>query len=695
MGTGVITILAMLAFSYVVWQCKSVRRLLGIFIYGQMYFWSTYILISALLMWLDIYRIWYATIGTLLVALAVFFAGYIVYGKKQPVREEHKIWDGKDAFVLLLCILMAVGIHDKNELYGMSQDEGAYQTIAISYMMDNNVNQKTLEEYETLGEEDKAAFLDKLNHVISQGMHDYYLFCGDYIPRNMQERYSETSGYYHGVPTYAATLALWGRIFGWKCMMGVQSLFYILAVLLFYELIRERSLSTGKQMLLLTIYSLSPIMIWLGKSSLTELLLACFMNWFLCELLSKPSRNFKAIQVSLPIIAFAFVHLSIYTLMPMIIVCLLIRFWDDRNAVFLKTGLYISAGYFAGILFTAWCYTEYFYLNVRILTRRPIVNDENVLAILGLCGGASALLFCAFYFYKKRLPQFSMAQQIWGLRITAGIFTAGSIWIIVKTILTGGQWEKLTIVSYVLLTGIVTLPVILVFLIVRTNIFCLNRTNSIITWFFLYCVLFYATLFRREIINHYYGDRYLAPFLVGVLLMMGIVLEHIPVKRFGRYLTVLCGLIALGYLIGRSTYIIMHKDDTRIEWDFLEQICEKLDKDDVVILEDYHMISCFFPIRDMTGAYCYPVFGEDIQETVDKLMSLEREIYILAGNDELPQDYEIVGEWQVSYYEYAGVEKSGLTDPLKMVDSSFVGVWRLVRFSVSCDNQGGMDKADG
>lgn len=686
MGTGIITILAMLAFSYVVWQCKNVRRLLGIFLYGQMYFWSTYILISALLMWLDIYRIWYASVGTLLVALAVFFVVYIVYGKKQPVRGKQKIWDRKDVFILLLCILMTVGIHDKNELYGMSQDEGAYQTIAISYMMDNNSNQKTLREYEVLKEEDKTAFLDKIDNVISQGMHDYYLFCGDYIPRNVQERYSETSGYYHGVPTYAATMALWGSIFGWKRMMGVQSLFYILAFLLFYELVRNTRLSMGKQMLLLTIYALSPIMIWLGKSSLTELLLAGLMNWFLCELLSEKSGYFKAIQIALPIIVFAFVHLSIYTLMPMIIVCLLIRFWDDRNAVFLKSGLYIMAGYLAGILFTAWCYTEYFYLNVKILTKFPIVNDENVLAILCLFGGAGVILFIALCFYKKRLPQFTSAQQIWALRITTGIFAAASIWIIVKTILMGGQWEKLTIVAYVLLTGVATFPAILVFLIAKTKIFCLCRRNSIITWFFLYCVLFYATLFRQGIINHYYGDRYLAPFLVGVLLMMGIVLEHIQVKRFGRYLTVLYGLIALGYLTVHSSYIIMHKDDTRIEWDFLEQICEKLDENDVVILEDYHMISCFFPIRDMTGAYCYPVFGEDILDTVDKLMPLERDIYFLGAIGELQQDYEIAGEWEVSYYEYAGVENSGLADPLKMLDSSFVGVWRLIRFPAVCYN---------
>lgn len=684
MGTGVIALLAMLAFSCVIWQWKKERRLLGIFIYGQLYFWSTYIQVSALLMWLDIYRIWHASIGTLFVALTAVLVSHIAYRKKQPLGEKGKICDRQDICILILCILMAVGIHEKNELYGMSQDEGVYQTMAISYMNNNNSNQRTMKEYEELEEGDKTAFLNKLNDVISHGMHGYYLFRGDYIPQNMQEQYSETSGYYHGVPTYAATMALWGNVFGWKNMMGVQSLFYLLAVLLFYELLRKMNISAFIRMLLLAIYMLSPIMVWLGKSSLCELFLTCLINWFLCELFSEESGNFKAIRIAFPIITFAFTHLSIYTLMPMLIVCLLIRFWNDRSLVFLRAGLYISAGYLAGILFTAWCCTEYFYLNVQILTWFPFIDDENVLAILCLSGVASAVLIVVLYLYKKQLPQFSPVWQIWGLRIAVGIFTIESVWVITKTIIIGGAWEKLTILAYILLTGVFTFPIVLFFLIGKTKIFCSDRRSAIITWFFLYCVLIYAMLFRRGIINHYYGDRYLAPFIVGILLMMGIVLEQTSEERFSHGLLVLCSLLALGYLVNHSGYIMTHRDDTRIEWDFLEEICEKLEEEDVVILDDYRMISCFFPIRDMTGAYCFPVFGDDVQQTADRLVPLERDIYYLGGTEELPQSGEIIGEWEVSYYEYAGLENAGVFDPLKMADFSFKSVWRLVRLYTLC-----------
>ncbi len=687
MGTGVIALLAMLAFSCVIWQWKKERRLIGIFIYGQLYFWSTYIQISALLMWLDIYRIWHASIGTLLIAFMVFLVSHFVYRKKQPVRKQGKFFDKQDICVLIFCILITVGIHEKNELYGMSQDEGVYQTMAISYMNNNNKNQRSMKEYEELEEDDKAVFLNKLNDVISHGMHGYYLFCGDYIPQNMQKQYNETSGYYHGVPTYAATMALWGSALGWKNMMGVQTLFYLLAVLLLYELLREMNISALKRILLLAIYMLSPIMVWLGKSSLCELLLACLINWFFCELFSEESGKFKAIRIAFPIITFAFTHLSIYTLMPMIIGCLLIYFWKDRRLVFLRAGLYISAGYLAAILFTAWCYTEYFYLNVNILTRLPFIDNENVLVLLCLCGIISAALFAALYLYKRQLPQLSPACQIWGLRITASVFTIQSVWVIIRTIITGGPWEKLTFLAYMLLTGVVTLPVVLFFLINKTNIFCCDRKNAIITWFFLYCVLIYAMLFRRWIINHYYGDRYLAPFIVGILLMTGIVLEQTAVKRFGHWATVLCSLAAFGYLFNHSGYIMTHKDDTRIEWDFLEEICEELDGEDAVILDDYHMISCFFPIRDLTGAYCYPVFGEDISKTADKLMALGRDIYYLGGTGELPQGCEIIGEWEVGYYEYAGLENAGVFDPLKMVDSSFTSVWRLVRLHTPLSGQ--------
>lgn len=682
MGTGVVVLLGMLGFSYVVWQWKKQRGLFDILVYGQLYFWSAYIQISALLMWLDIYRIWYASAGTLAAALTAILIGRMVSRKKPLVRGKGKICDRQDLCVLVVCILMAAGLHDKNELYGMSQDEGVYQTMAISYMNGNSKNQKTIKEYEELEQGDRAAFLDKLNAVISHGMHGYYLFCGDHVPQNMQKQYDETSGYYHGVPTYAAAMALWGSIFGWKNMMGVQSLFYLLAVLLFYELLRKMNISVWGRMLLLAIYMLSPIMVWLGKSSLCEMLLSCMINWFLCELFSEESGEFKAVRIALPIVTFAFTHLSIYTLMPMIIGCLLIHFWNDRGLVFLRTGLFISVGYLCAILFTAWCYTKYFYLNIKILTGLPVIDDGNVLAILCVCGVLSTALFLALYLCKRPLPQLSPVWQSRGLRITAAVFMLEGARLIVKSI-TDGSWEKLTFLAYILLTGVVTLPVIFFFLISRTNIFCRGRRNAIITWFFLYCVLAYATLFRRWIINHYYGDRYLAPFLVGILLMMGIVLEQNAVKRSGHWAIAFCGLAALGYLIYHSGYIMTHKDDTRIQWDLLEEICEKLDGEDVVILDDERMISCFFPIRDMTGAYSFPVFGEDIAQTADRLTALGRDIYYLGGTEELPQDCEIIGEWEVAYYEYAGLEDAGVFDPLKMADASFESVWRLVRLHTS------------
>lgn len=679
MAIGFITVLAMSVFSCAVWKWQKEKGILYTLIYGQMYFWSTYILLCAVLIWLDIFQVGYAAVGSLCVSLIAEGICYTKCVKGYHKREKAKSWDKKDILTVLLCILIAVAIHDKNGLMGMSQDEGVYQTAAISFIKHNSDNQKNLEEYEILDGESQVAFSDKLKSVISQGMHGYYLHCEEYFPRNLQKEYSAVSGYYHGVPTYAATLALWGSIFGWKQMMGVQSIFYILAVLLFYEMIRPTRLSAGKQLLLVAVYALSPIMIWLGKSSLTELLLACLLNWFLCELLSEGDEKFKAVRIALPVITFAFVHLTIYTLMPMIIVCLLIRFWDERGLVFLRAGLFISAGYLAGILFTAWCATEYFYLNIEFLIRLLGCRKENILPILCLAGVISAALFVVLYLYKEKLFRLSTVQCIWGLRVTAGMFTAGSIWIIVRTILNGGHWEKLTIISYAALTGIFILPAVLVFMITKAKIYCADKKNRIIAWFFLYCILFYAILFRREIINHYYGDRYLAPFCVAILLMTAIAMEYIPAKWIGQYGLVLCSLAALVYFADHDYYIIKNKDDTRIEWTTLEEICENLNEEDILILGDNQMISCFFTIRDLTGALCYPIFGRDIEDTVDKLLPLNKNIYILGNTEELPIYANVVGEWEVGYREYTGREDLGFYDPLEMVNTSSLGRWILIR----------------
>lgn len=134
MVMGIMTLLAMSAFSYAIWKWQKGNRILYSFIYGQLYFWSTYILSCAVLIWLDVFQIWYAIACTLCISLIAILICYITHIRKEGYikRENSRIWDKRDILAVLLCVVIAVLIHDKNELMGMSQDEGVYQTAAIS-----------------------------------------------------------------------------------------------------------------------------------------------------------------------------------------------------------------------------------------------------------------------------------------------------------------------------------------------------------------------------------------------------------------------------------------------------------------------------------------------------------------------------------------------------------------------------------
>ena len=101
-----------------------------------------------------------------------------------------------------------------------------------------------------------------------------------------------------------------------------------------------------------------------------------------------------------------------------------------------------------------------------------------------------------------------------------------------------------------------------------------------------------------------------------------------------------------------------------MQWDTLLKIAEKPEPGSILILQDDIMTSCFFPLKDMAAVYCFPVFGDGVEDTYERLKELGRDVYLLSNGSESWRADVLKWTWIVRCYEYE--EKEDHWDPLAM-----------------------------
>lgn len=696
MLVGCLTAFTMLLYGYISCKMKEDEDLIKRLILSQMLFWCSYTLVSGILIWTDHFSVRIAMVGTTVIAVA--YLGFLFWenrkiprkaARKASVKISKKVKKkrkAEDIFVIkrkylpiiILCVIGVVLLKDKFGLYGLSQDEGVYQTTAISYICSNNDTQKDLVEYELLGEEKQEKFREKMNQLRDNAMHGYYLFDETLRPRSVQTKSSEVSGYYHGVGTYPAQLALWGWIFGIEKMMGIQTWFWILAVLLAYLVIDQFQISRWAKVLVTGIYAISPIMLWTGKASLTEMFLACLFNFYLYEL--SKEKNPNAVLMALPIVTFSFFHLSVYSIMPIICICFILRFWYRRNDTYLLAGMLSTLGYVAGTLYISWSHTEYFYINVRVLLNIPFANQDNIILIMVLFGLLGCGVFLLLWLLSNKLPARRVLPCKWVLRVLTAVLTGIGIFQVVRRISAEGYSGNPSLLSYCLLTGLVLLPLCIVLILRFTADIQQHSQHAAVVLLFLYCVLLYSVVLRVETLYHYYGDRYMLPYLSLIFVMMAALLEFGWSRKRYQITLLVCAVIAIGYILPHDIFILENQDDTRLQWDTLMEIADKMEPGDILILQDDVMTSCFFPLRDIASVYCFPVFEEGSYETYECLKDTGKDIYLLSnGDDKGPGEY--AWRWPVYCYEYTEAEDRDNWDPLAMEQMRIMQIWCLQKMN--------------
>lgn len=145
------------------------------------------------------------------------------------------------------------------------------------------------------------------------------------------------------------------------------------------------------------------MVIWVGKAALTEMLIATFFMGYFYFVVKEDKASI--LLSSLCIWGFAFLHLTIYTMIPVVVLLYLGLFLMRRQKVYLYAGTGATVGFAMGIVLVRSVSTEYFYRNIPPLTGLlPFLSNENIYPILLWGSLAVAVAFLVWGILYGRIP---------------------------------------------------------------------------------------------------------------------------------------------------------------------------------------------------------------------------------------------------------------------------------------------------
>lgn len=635
---GILLMLMILFSSYKVELVKGT-------VFSVIFYFFEYVLCSAMLFWINQFTV-KRVLFLVVVINIILFLPLLIKKKKAAYTTKVNQW----AVPLLVVIIMLPAVVGKFGFFGMGQDQGVYQTKAIELLHNDTFIQKSFYEYENLSDDEKIEFMKSLQKLAGAD-----LYINNLKPSvNPDEQINDTSYIYHGIPTFPALLALSVVLFGFSNMAGIQTIFWICAIFIVYYCAENLKLKRLTRLAAVFLTSICPVIIWVSKASLTEMFLTLLVSTWL-YFMTLPRSN-RAIWGSLLCIGvFAFYHVSLYTVIPGIVLIYFILFLKTKDKAYIGAASVSVLEFGIGYWMMTVVSPGYSFNNVTLAVKRliPFFTDEMVYPLF--CGAIIIVLILALLLKKwsTSVGIFFERIPIWLWDNLIRVFLSGSvivaIWLIYKYSLStedlATALNKVTLGSYAISTGIIVLPFILVRLIKSPAIFYKTDSYLMLFTMFLYCILFHGIVLRSEIPYFFYYSRYMAPYIPIIFLCGGIFLDQMA--RRNREIISLCIMvISFCIYLPFNHNLRLNKDDTRIDFETLEEISNIFHAGDAVVISDqndnYELQQLLWlPVKEISGAAVYPSF-DDLDSQIADLKMQYQNVYLISINKYNGDNAEIV-----------------------------------------------------
>lgn len=606
-------------------------------------FFCEYIICSGLLFWCDHFSIINVLVILTVINLVFMAAGWVKRRSWFQIE-----WDLRPyiiPLVIALCILPFTW--SKFEYFGMGQDQGVYQTHAIALINGYDDLQLDFKEYDTLETQEEKDYFKEMLQTQLVGLYNY----DPDLPFASQEaEKSDVSAVFHGVPTFASVLALWGSMFGISHMAGIQTLFFLCAIFLLNFCLDRLKIKSSVKIIVTAIFALSPLILWSSKSSLTEIELACFVLMFIYFILGTDKRDVYYSLV--PVAAFSFFHITIYTMIPVFLMAYgILYICKKKNAYIISCigAIVIFAVGITMIQMIAGTYS-YGYNFWPIYNLVPLINTNNVAYVIIfvclLCCIACILVWCC---NPLRKLIFAILYRIryllfYGLLIFTAIIAIKNI-VNTRETFHGflGSITHSTIIGYGLVTGVFFLAFAGIMSLFKGRLLLKQRQSMIVFIMFFYCICFYSVFMRPSIEYYYYYGRYLVPYVAITLLYSALVFQTMSIKW-----TYVIGGISIIFILPYSILFVNHKDDTRVTWNVIYNLSSIITEQDAIVINPEDMKYYFLTLSSMTDAWVYPASENYTEQMVDLQEKGFENVYIITSDQNVSDQINVVYE---DFYE--------------------------------------------
>lgn len=565
-----------------------------------------YVLVSALLFWINGFEIRRAVLLT----LAVCFIDFAWTFYKADKEEWKRTVKGRSEWIPLLAIV-AVTVFSSGhfEFYGMGQDQGVYQTEAMLLYYGQPMKGIIVDEYDELTDEKYKQYYKTF---ISKKAGYDLLKDNTFVPGiNENEISSEVEGNWHGIPTYAAMLGLSAKIFGLPHMQVLGTVCLVCLLFLVEFILSAFHVKQGIRALAILLLGLSPEIIWIKKSALTEGFLAVLIVTYLYYMTAASQK--ERIQSCLPIVVFSFYHVTVFTMMPMFLCIYWLLYIRSKDHVYLKCAQIAVAGYLTGFFMMWMVQPKYTLLNyrygLRFLSRQQLV----VIIAIVIAASIAAYLFTGILRKIKAEEKVCISDK-WMMGCAKWVCAAGIGWILTSAVVnqyTAVDYKMLTLVCYSVLSGFMIVPYILAKIFSRK--YEISHNRLVLLMMFVWCILIYSAVMRRDVQYYYYYARYLMPYLALIVIFFLTLEKNI-------YRQAVCLVLGCMLLFPYANTLRLNQDDSRMDWEMVTEILENArDASAVLIDVDADTVDLslllYYPLKSATDAKVYPVLNT-VEETL-------------------------------------------------------------------------------
>ena len=619
-----------------VYMAAAVYRkndLFKILVTGVGFYLSFYVITAGFYIWKDAFSIDGAASLTAVLLLVMDVLLSIFWVKGLPSVRINNLKQ-YIPLVIVLVISFLLAMQGREGLYFMGQDSGAYQARAMFYMGGVESNTVSMGEIADINNEwERGIYIKNLSEL------DGYYTEDDYAEEDFSEL-EEVRGVFHGISTYPALLALFGKAFGLKYMGLANAIAYLILISSIWLIADNIRFAPWYRTTAAALAALSPVIIWNSRNMLPDMIFAAFLALFF-ELLSEGTKRRVTFVSVIPLAAGCFFHIISTMLMPMFVIIYFSNYIRTRHGGYLKALIILLASYVCGFFMMQDTAEDYMMHNlggIYYKTGYKIAdfNVKNYVAwaavICAVCAVVlsvrknNSLIVRAYRSAKKKKGTPGRIAR----PVLAVIFVILLILFIIQGINLGEDLERkrMSVMAVLQMSSYVLLPLSVAAIIRKAPEYLKDRYFATLTFSFLYMLIIYCLGVIPQIYYFYYYTRYLAVIIMLLPLIEGYMLERMnPRATIG---IVIAGTVPMLLL---SSILFKEKDLTYSRFEVLKSLESCITDEDALLINsqgyDEHKVY-WMPLKALTGADVYFVDEDRLNNQLRKYSKDHENVFIFS-----------------------------------------------------------------